>query len=268
MGGDPVTVPSPYARPPQRSAGGSPGARRLQILLGLVPLVSFGFLAFVPFLVIALMRQRARDWAVFAGYVIAVLAMMIFVAVASADPWEAIAGCLMFVVAGVGTAHSLVALRPSAMASVAARPWAAQVGARQVGAGQMAARQPGFVQPGFVQPGFVPPSQQAVLHAAKARIHQRAEARKLALDNPALARDLKIGRPDLRRNYDDGGLVDVNHVGADVLVGCLSLSPNDANAIVAARGQLGRFTSCAEVSTYANLQPACLDNVTDLIIFG
>jgi DNA uptake protein ComE-like DNA-binding protein len=89
-----------------------------------------------------------------------------------------------------------------------------------------------------------------------------------AADNPALARDLKIGRPDLPRSYDDGGLVDVNHVPAEALVGCLSLTPQQAEAVIAARGQLGRFSSPEEMSTYAKLPPACLDTVGDLIIFG
>ena len=45
----------------------------------------------------------------------------------------------------------------------------------------------------------------------------RREARRLQQDNPVLAQELKIGRPDLPRGYDDGGLVDVNHVPAAIL---------------------------------------------------
>jgi len=48
----------------------------------------------------------------------------------------------------------------------------------------------------------------------------------------------------------------------------LSLSPAEAQAVVAARDQLGRLTSCAEMSTYASLRPDRLDSVTDLIYFG
>ena len=107
-----------------------------------------------------------------------------------------------------------------------------------------------------------------MLQAAKDRMRQRDQARKLAGDNPALARDLKIGRPDLDRSYDDGGLVDVNHVGAEVLVRYLDLSPEEAGAIIAARGELGRFSSCPEVTTYANLRPNRLDSISDLMIFG
>ena len=208
----------------------------MQIGLSLVPLLSAGFLSFVPFLCIALMRQRRRDWAVFAGYLIAVIAVVVLVSAGQADRALGTAGGgLILILMGLGTAHSLVALRPGAVAAPAVT-------------GQ--------------------PSQQAILQTAKARMHERAEARKLAADNPALARDLKIGRPDLPGGYDDGGLVDVNHVPAGALVACLSLTPPQAEAVVAARGQLGRFGSVEEMSTYANLPPACLDNVGDLIIFG
>jgi hypothetical protein len=239
-----VTEPVPYAASPQQSAGaGSGRSRARQLLLSLVPVVSLGFLAFVPFLYIALVRRRRRDWLVCAGYVSAVIVMVILVSVAGSGSATDLAGGLILLLMGLGATHSFVALRP-----------AAGVGAP--------------AQSAVAQPRSGRPDQRAVLHAAKVRMHQRAEARKLFEDNPALARDLKIGRPDLHRSYDDGGLVDVNHVGADILVRCLDLRPAEAEAIVAARGQLGRFTGCPEVSTYANLPPDRLDGISDLMIFG
>jgi hypothetical protein len=39
-------------------------------------------------------------------------------------------------------------------------------------------------------------------------------------------------------------------------------------AVIAARAKLGRFSSAAEVSTYAPLPPDRLDGVSDLMIFG
>jgi hypothetical protein len=35
---------------------------------------------------------------------------------------------------------------------------------------------------------------------------------------PVLARELRIGRPDVPRQFDDGGLVDLNHAPVPVLV--------------------------------------------------
>ena len=54
---------------------------------------------------------------------------------------------------------------------------------------------------------------------------------------------LAIGRPDLSRQYDDGGLVDVNHVPEAFLISHLELSPEQASTVVRARDHLGGFQS-------------------------
>jgi hypothetical protein len=56
------------------------------------------------------------------------------------------------------------------------------------------------------------------------RMRLRREARKLCQDSPVLAQELTIGRPDPPRDYDDGGLVDVNRVPAAVLASRLGLA--------------------------------------------
>src|SRR6266700_4115871 len=61
------------------------------------------------------------------------------------------------------------------------------------------------------------------LRLAFARSRRRSQARQIARANRVLARELRIGRPDLPREYDDGGLVDVNHVPGDILTSCLGL---------------------------------------------
>jgi len=59
-----------------------------------------------------------------------------------------------------------------------------------------------------------------VLAAAQERLARRAQARALLASDPALAGELVIGRPDRHRQYDDGGLVDVNNVPTAVLAWC------------------------------------------------
>lgn len=236
-----MTAPGPYPLPPPRPVGAGSGGRGRQILLSLIPLFSGGIFAFVPFLYLALVRRQRRDWLICAGYVVAVIITGVAFTALPHKAGQNFAGALAALLTGVATVHSFVALRPGTMASVRAQ--------QQVGQQTEA-------------------SQQLALQAARNRIHQRAEVRKLVADNPALARELRVGRPDLPRNFDDGGLVDVNHVGPEVLAWHLSLSPAEAQAVVAARDQLGRFTSCAEMSTYASLHPDRLDSVTDLIYFG
>ena len=53
-------------------------------------------------------------------------------------------------------------------------------------------------------------------------------------EDPALARSLGIGRPDLARGYDDGGLVDLNTASAPVIAQVCGLDAALAEAIVAA----------------------------------
>jgi DNA uptake protein ComE-like DNA-binding protein len=207
--------------------------RATQILLALLPVISAGLLSFVPFLYMAMTRHRRRDWQVFAAYVLAIAFIIAMISASEPGVSTTMAGGLLTLLIGVSATHSFIALQPP-------RP-----GGREGKRGQAA----------------------AVL-AARARIRQRDLARKLASEDPGLARELKIGRPDLTRTYDDGGLVDVNWVPGDVLARCLNLSPAEADAVVAARAQLGRFTSLAELTTYASLRPERLDNLSDLIIFG
>jgi hypothetical protein len=236
-----VTAPGPYPLPPPRPVGAPSGGRGRQILLSLIPFFSGGVFTFVPFLYLAMVRRRRRDWLVCAGYVLAVIIEVVAITALPHGSGQEFAGILAVLLIGGGTAHSFVALRPGALATAQAQDQIEQ---------QSEA------------------NQDLALQAARNRIHQRAEVRKLIADNPALARELRVGRPDLPRNFEDGGLVDVNHVGPEVLAWHLGLSPAEAQAVVAARDQLGRLTSCAEMSTYASLRPDRLDSVTDLIYFG
>jgi hypothetical protein len=68
--------------------------------------------------------------------------------------------------------------------------------------------------------------------------------------------------------YDDGGLVDFNHVPAAVLASHLGLAPAEVTAVTAARDQLGRFSSIEELSVYADLPPDRLDGRRDWLLFG
>ena len=45
----------------------------------------------------------------------------------------------------------------------------------------------------------------------------REKYRALALTDPTLARNIRVGRPDLTRDYSDGGLLDLNSLSAEGL---------------------------------------------------
>ena len=98
-------------------------------------------------------------------------------------------------------------------------------------------------------------SDPAVAAALTAR-QRRDQARALAERDPALARELSIGRPDLPREFDDGGLVDVNRVPASVLVDRLGLSALEAGRVAQTRDHLGGFSGPAELAVYAELSDA------------
>jgi hypothetical protein len=101
-----------------------------------------------------------------------------------------------------------------------------------------------------------------------ARRARRHEARALLAADPALATELMIGRPDLGRQYDDGGLVDVNNVPAATLAAELSLSPGIAEQITAARDRLGGFGSAEELVVYCDgITMAGLDAIRDRLVF-
>ena len=221
---------------PGRPRGSSVRGRLRQFGWASVPVWSLSLLAFVPFLRIALARRQARDWAVFAGYLAVVIVEVVLVSLpGSNDVGAALAGFMAIVLAGAAAVHTFVAFRPtSALADEL----------------ESAAH----------------PNELAV-DSARARMRRRSQARELAMANHVLARELEIGRPDVPHEYDDGGLVDVNHVPGEVLTSCLGLTPQETAAVVAARDQFGRFTSPEELSLSAQLSPDRVDALRDWMLF-
>jgi hypothetical protein len=75
----------------------------------------------------------------------------------------------------------------------------------------------GAVHPLVVRSSVFPPPRtrpeaaiETAMNAAKERRELRRKARDIVAGDPGLARELGIGRPDLDRPFDDGGLIDVN----------------------------------------------------------
>jgi hypothetical protein len=215
-----------------------------QVLWASVPVWSIGFLSFVPFLAYAIIRRRKADWAVFAAYLAATIGLI--VAVGSAGSGNggdtgAIGG-FVIALAGCAAVHAAIVFRPGDAPAAPVAALEAPPGTRQ--------------------------HNKDAITEAKDRIERRKEARRLAETDPALARDLHIGRPDVPRDYDDGGLVDVNHVPGAVLAADLGLTPDEVTDVIAARDKLGKFTSADEVCAYTDLSPDRVDELRDLMIFS
>ena len=103
--------------------------------------------------------------------------------------------------------------------------------------------------------------------AARDRRELRRKAREIATEDPGLARELGIGRPDEQHDFDDGGLIDVNSVPAEVLLQVRGVTPELAERIVQARETRGPLTSIEELSVFADLPPGLSDRLADRLLF-
>jgi hypothetical protein len=223
---------SPVPEVPKKRAG-----RVLrQIWWTSVPIWSFGLLSCVPFLAFGVIQRRQRDWVVFAAYLAATVALIVAGALVNADSgWDEARAGLVVALGTCAAIHACILFRP------------------------------GRAQPLRVSAGRQ--RNEEAVQIARSRIERRNSARRMVQTNPVLARELRIGRPDLPREYDDGGLIDVNRVHGAVLAAQLGLSPEEATAVLVARDKLGRFASADELCDVTQLSPRRVDELRDLMIF-
>jgi hypothetical protein len=197
------------------------------ILWALIPALSFGLLAPVPFAYAAVRLHQRRMWAVTAAYTVVWLAVIVG-GFSDSDVGGIVAGTGAIALMAGGTIHA-------------------------------------FLLRGRV---FTPaPAAQPAIAAALAARRRREEARAIATGDVALARELRIGRPDLPRQFDDGGLVDVNNVPVQVLVDRLDLSPAQAGEVVEARERLGGFAGPEELIGFSELSEATVNALRDRLLF-
>jgi hypothetical protein len=115
-----------------------------------------------------------------------------------------------------------------------------------------------------------PPSTAPVLdplEAAKANRQLRERARAVAAQDPHLAVEAGIGRPDLPTHYADGGLVDLNRASAQAIASLPGFDANLAEKIVAHRAEVGGLTSAADLTITFDLAPTQLDDASERLLF-
>lgn len=95
-------------------------------------------------------------------------------------------------------------------------------------------------------------NQLAMAHIAESR-RKRTEARRLAAKDPMMARELGIGCPGSSRQYDDGGLVDLNRATPAQLTETCGLPGDVAQAVVVARTSLGRFLTVDDAIVFGQI---------------
>ena len=228
-----------------RPVGGSaeltprrPGERLRRVLSfvwAFLPVLSFGFLAPIPIIHAAVKLRTWTLWAASALYTAAEVLAWSATTTVTSGPVEAAevsdppawAGVLLLGLAVVPTIHALT-LRGRVFESR--------------------------------------PQDPAIVAALQAR-QRREEAKAIAARDDILARELRIGRPDLPRQFDDGGLVDVNHAPVSAMVHLLGLSEADATQVIVARDRIGGLSSPEELIAYTDLSPTLVDSVRERLVF-
>jgi len=223
----------PYPPPPVPPLPVPPPAEPATkgVLWAFVPLFTFGFGTPFSFLYAAARRRSRKLVAASLGYGSA-LGLTLALSHTGNPFLQFIAQTMMLVLWISGAVHAF-----------AIRPWV------------------------FPRPAPRSQANQYAVQVAKYRRTLREEARALAAEDPALAHELRIGRPDLPRTYDDGGLVDVNHAPPQALATLPGMTPDLVDKIVRRRAEQGGFVSAEELSVDLDLPPGLLPQLSEYAIF-
>jgi hypothetical protein len=95
----------------------------------------------------------------------------------------------------------------------------------------------------------------------------RDQARRTAEADPMLAKRLAIGRPDLPRQFDDGGLVDVNHAPLHILTSLPGVTERSARQIQEWVERSGPFASLGEVMLVIEISPTFEHHLREYCVF-
>ncbi|BEL09570.1 hypothetical protein Q0Z83_077610 [Actinoplanes sichuanensis] len=96
--------------------------------------------------------------------------------------------------------------------------------------------------------------------------HQRDLARQYATFHPAAALQAGIGRPDLLRSFDDGGLVDLNHAPVQEIARVQGINPIEAHRIAVDRFENGPYRDPSDLVRRGLLRPKTLRRVAPWLI--
>ena len=217
-----------------RGAKLSPVSRVWSLLLSLVPAITLGLGSAVPFLYWGFRLRSRRPIAVGTAYgALACVCLFLLNRSSSNYTWQAtFGGFIALTLACVGTAHSLV-VRHEILGEIL-----------DLNRGQ-------------------DDSERRALE----RINRRDYARELLRSDPLLAYELRIGRPDLPRNFDDGGLIDINHASAAAIAQLPDIKTEMASRIVSTRECVRGFSSVDDMSVVMGCAPQLFDRYRDLFVF-
>lgn len=139
--------------------------------------------------------------------------------------------------------------------------------ATMVGGIAAAARaKPVVFGPDPAEPRAIAEDADPAVRAVLDRRQRRHQSREIVSRDPAMAYELGIGRPDVERTYDDGGLVDLNNVSADGLVLALRWDRPVAEAYVSGRDLRGGYASWDEVSALSGLELVLVERDAERLV--
>lgn len=102
---------------------------------------------------------------------------------------------------------------------------------------------------------------------AQARRQLREQYRQLARTDPALARELGVGRPDRQREVDDGGLLDFNALSAEHLAQAADLPAELAAQVIMTRQRHGALQSVDELVVYTEMPAPVAERLRPYAVF-
>ncbi len=101
---------------------------------------------------------------------------------------------------------------------------------------------------------------------AEARLRDRRQAQRLARENPTLAREMGVGRPDIA-GAPDVGLVDINNAPASVLAKLPGVDDALATRIVEARAEVGGFSTVEDLGVALDLAGDLVEELRGVVVF-
>jgi DNA uptake protein ComE-like DNA-binding protein len=101
---------------------------------------------------------------------------------------------------------------------------------------------------------------------AEQRLRDRRQAQQLARENPSLAHEMGVGRPDVA-GAADAGLVDVNNAPVSAIEKLPGVDDALATHIVETRAQIGGFSSVEDLGTALDLAGDLVEGLRDHVVF-
>jgi DNA uptake protein ComE-like DNA-binding protein len=101
--------------------------------------------------------------------------------------------------------------------------------------------------------------------AARERLSERSRALALARENPALAQEMGIGRPD-KPGAADGGVVDVNNASVAALETLPGIDDHLATRIAEVRAEIAGFSSLEDLGAALDLDGDVVDALREKVV--